>query len=288
MWHRNPEPGSHYRLGMPALTRGPLPARVYWMRRLVVLGIASLLVVGIGRLLGGGSDASDPTDQATPVAAGVSSSTGTPSTYDVPAAGESRRPGGKKKPRKPVLAKPDGPCADGDILVTPAVENAVAGRAVRLALELRTLESEACTWRVARDSLTVKITSGNDDIWSSRECPRAIQMRDVVVRKAVTSRVFLTWNARRSDETCSNRTEWAMPGWYHVTAAALAGEPSDVQFELATPVAGTITRTVTPSQRPSQRPSQQPGQQPSQRESGRPVTPSERPSKSPSGAVEPD
>ena len=41
---------------MRRLTRGPLPARVYWRRRLVLLGVGLVLVVGIGRLLGGGSD----------------------------------------------------------------------------------------------------------------------------------------------------------------------------------------------------------------------------------------
>ena len=45
---------------MAALTRGSLPARVYWTRRLMVLGTAVLLVIGIARLLGGGSDDSTP------------------------------------------------------------------------------------------------------------------------------------------------------------------------------------------------------------------------------------
>ena len=46
------------------MTRGRLPARVYWVRRLMVLGIATLLVVGIARLLGGSSDGASSDDQA--------------------------------------------------------------------------------------------------------------------------------------------------------------------------------------------------------------------------------
>ncbi|HEX5862149.1 MAG TPA: hypothetical protein VFY58_09925, partial [Nocardioides sp.] len=45
---------------------------------------------------------------------------------------------------------------------------------------------------------------------------------------------------------CSELTSWALPGWYHVAAAALAGEPSDVQFELERPEREEITKTVRP------------------------------------------
>lgn len=267
---------------MPALTRGPLPARVYWVRRLLVLGTATLLVVAIARLLGGGSDASsDPDAQL------VADGSPTATLTDQPTASESARKPGKRasKSQEPVLAQPDGPCANDDVAITPKVENAVAGRDVRVVLQLRTLTSQACTWRVSRDSVTVNITSGKDRIWTSRDCPAAIEPRDVIVRQAVTTNVPLVWaQAKRSAEGCTRYTGWAMPGWYHVTAAPLGGEPSDLQFELTTPVAGTITKTVTPSQKPSQKPSQQPAQS----ASGRPVTPGQGSSHSPSGAVEPN
>jgi hypothetical protein len=39
-----------------------------------------------------------------------------------------------------------------------------------------------------------------------------------------------------------------MPGFYHVEASALAGEPDDRQFELEAPSAPVITRTPEPHQ----------------------------------------
>ena len=39
--------------------RGPLPARVYWTRRLVVLVVPLLLVVVLARVLGGSADGKD-------------------------------------------------------------------------------------------------------------------------------------------------------------------------------------------------------------------------------------
>lgn len=257
------------------MTRGPLPARVYWTRRIFVLGTALLLVFGIARLLGNGSDAADNGAAQLSADTTTSSSSGSPSVDASTTVSETAKPGKKNRTRTPdptpTLAAPTGTCSGADVAVTPEVKDAVGGRPVLLVLQLRTMVSEACTWRVAPDSLAVSITSGEDDIWSTRECRRAIPVREVVVRKAATTQIGVTWNGKRSDETCSRFTDWAMPGWYHVTAAALGGEPSDVQFELVKPTPETITRTITPS--------------PTATASGRPVT---DPSGKPSGAVEPD
>lgn len=261
------------------MTRGPLPARVYWTRRLMVLGTAVLLVVAIGRLLGNGSDgSSDPDDRAAQVAAESSPSEteyADPTTSPTPKKKRTRTPD-----PTPTLAVPVGECDGTDIAVTPLVKEAVAGRDVTIVLQLRTIESPACTWSVGSGAMTLDITSGDDRIWTSRECPASIPREPVVVRQAVTSKIEVVWNSKRSDEeTCTKLTDWAYPGWYHVTAAALGGEPSDVQFQLVTPTAETITRTAKPTQSPSGSPSGKPAQKPS----GRPVV-----SQSPSGAVEPD
>ena len=108
--------------------------------------------------------------------------------------------------------------------------------------------TEACTWQASPQTLTVTITSGDDYIWSTRECPVAIPVQDVVIRQAVDTPVVVTWSAKRSDETCSDRTEWAFPGFYHVKAAALGGEATDVQFELLRGVPAVITKTADPQQ----------------------------------------
>ena len=97
--------------------------------------------------------------------------------------------------------------------------------------------------------MTVTITSGSDFIWSTRECPAAIPVQDVVIRQAVDAPVVVTWkDGRRSDETCSGRTDWARPGFYHVEAAALGGEGTDVQFELVAPTPAVVTQTAEPQQ----------------------------------------
>lgn len=246
MWHRDPPVGRDYLDDMTTLTRGPLPARVYWVRRLMVLGTAVLMVFAVARVLSGGGDA-DPDGTARAVqVAGTPTATADEPAPPAPTETRTRKPRKDKEPPEPVLAEPEGECADEDIAVTPSVERAVAGRTVLLVLELRTITSPACTWRVSPDSLTVKITSGDDDIWSSRQCERAIPRRDLVVRKKVTTKVGVHWSGRRSDDGCTRFTDWALPGWYHVNAAALAGEPSDLQFRLERPAREVIVREPEP------------------------------------------
>ena len=235
---------------MTALTRGPLPARVYWTRRLVVAAVAVAVVAAGVRVAG--LFAGDPEPPARAATASGPTTTGPrevpylpPPVTESSAPRDDRRHDKDKRPG-PVLAAPEGPCDSSDIAVTPTAGRTVAGSPVRFVLELRTISSPACTWEVSPESLTVKITSGKDEIWASRQCPRAIPTREVVVRDNVTTELELVWSARRSDEECTRLTEWALPGWYHLNAAALAGEPSDFQFELAAPEPEVVTQTVEP------------------------------------------
>ena len=237
--------------------RGPLPARVYWTRRVVVLAVPLLLVIVLARLLGGSSDGKDPSaGRATQAGATVAE---TPATSPAPTAGpmaeeQSGGKKGKKKrtqetvPPEPVLAEPTGPCTDSDIVATPVITSAPGGADIAIQINLRTKVAEACTWQASPTTMTVTITSGDDYIWSTRECPAAIPPQDVVIRQAVDAPVVVTWSAKRSDETCSNRTAFAMPGFYHVEAAALGGDGTDVQFELVAPQPGVITKTAEPEQ----------------------------------------
>lgn len=230
--------------------RRPLPRRVYWFRRTMVLVLACALVFGVGRLLDGGSD-EDAGPSARPASsAGSASGTLTPSGG---ATSEARPTGrattGAVKPRRTrtPLAMPTGPCRDSDVRVIPTLgEPAYAGGDVALTLKLTTFESPACNWEVSPSSVAVKLTSGSDRIWSSQDCRSAVPTVPVVLRDKKATYVDVTWSARRSDAECSNLTGWAVPGWYHVSTAALGSEPVTQQFELLAPVPQTITPTPTP------------------------------------------
>ncbi len=246
---------------MTALTspKGPLAPRVYWTRRLLLLGVVFLLVFGIARVLGGGSDAKSAAPTAKQAAAEVQATetpvaTQTPSTLEEsPSESAGTKKNGKKKkqkvektPEAPVLPVATGVCTNEDVLVTPTVAGAQGGGQVQFVLNFRTKVTPACTWQVSADTVTLKVTSGADDIWASRECPRSIPTQDVTLYRDFDTSIPATWSGRRSDEDCSKLTEWVDAGWYHVLAATYAGEPADLQFELGVPSPVTVTKTVQP------------------------------------------
>ena len=183
-----------------SLTRGPLPAKVYWRRRLVLVGGALALVLALGRVLGGGSDGSSEDPGAAQVAGEPTSSAPSASPSTKKKKSRPNQPISPPSSRAPELAVPDGPCVDSDIQVTPSVVgDAVAGRDVTVQLDVRTLVDEACTWRVSSDHLSVAITSGADDIWSTQQCPKVIPVQDLIVRRDVTASLTMVWkDARRS------------------------------------------------------------------------------------------
>lgn len=230
---------------MSAVTRpqGPLPARVYWTRRAVVLGVAFLMIFTLARVLGGGSDGKSDPDQAAPVAGEPTGSATAPETTGSQQEGNGDR-GDTRKPRKSLLAQPDGPCDVADLKIRASITQVASSAEIRIPLKLTTTVP-ACTFEVSRASVVVKLTSGRDHIWSSQDC-RGIESKTVVVRAEKPAWARLVWNGRRSGIACGPSALWALPGWYHVTAAPLGGEPSDKMFELTPRKRERITEAPEP------------------------------------------
>lgn len=220
-----------------------------------MLAVPILLVVVIARVLGSSADGKDEsTAKATQAGATTAATTAAPTagpTVEAAPSGKKSKKGRKNRteevvPPEPVLAEPTGPCTESDIVATPVLTSAPGGADVPITINLRTITTEACTWQASPETMTVTITSGSDYIWSSRECPASIPPQDVVVRQAADAPVVVTWSAKRSDEECTQWTKWAMPGFYHVQAAALGGDATDVQFELTGGVPAVVTTTADP------------------------------------------
>lgn len=224
-----------------ARPRGPLPPRVYWTRRAVVLGVAFLLVFGFARVLGSGSDGKSDRGDTAEQAAGDQTALPTTTTTRTPKVTPTKK--------KRVLAQPDGPCDPTEITVRARIVKEANDGEIRIPLELTGTDA-ACTWTVSSRSMVVKIISGDDRIWSSQQCPGRLPQGAVVVRSAVATTVVFVWNGRRSDPDCSSSAAgFALPGSYHVIAAALGGEPTDVQFLLTRPPTERVTVTPTPKQK---------------------------------------
>ena len=232
--------------------RAALPRRVYWVRRTVVLLVALALVFGVAQLLG--RTGGDPgADTATPV---VASPTGTPRVEE-PTPGTSaaeerealgKRLAGKRRDRLP---RPEGPCDDSDVVVTPSITEAHAGAAVDIVLKLTTVEAKACRWQVSARSIFLTITSEDGVIWSSQECPGAIPEEAVVPRRKRAAEVTVVWNGRESDADCTRAPPWVLSGSYSASAVARGSvTPVESEFVLGPAVQPTVTKPATPTPSP--------------------------------------
>jgi hypothetical protein len=231
------------------LTRGHLPARVYWVRRLLLLLLVLALAWTMTHVFGGDPEPQAKAKQAAASTKGSNAGPGSKATGPTTVYGPQVTGGNKHKKQKapePVEVPPEGPCVDDDVVSAPSVGKAYAGRDVTLRFKLHTIRSAACTWRVSPTTVTARITSGEDNIWNTVECPGAIRKQDVVLRRSEWTKVTFAWSGRRSDQGCTKNTDWAMPGWYHLSVSALGGEPQDVQFELSKPQPEVVTKTVQP------------------------------------------
>ncbi|NYI79909.1 hypothetical protein [Nocardioides panzhihuensis] len=230
-------------------TGGRLPASVYWRRRLAVLSIVLLLVVGLSRFFVNASD--EPDDTATPV---VDQPTATVTVTPTPSAEPSKQAGnaGGNKPDKPKKPKssappePTGECSPSDIVVEPAVADGYSYDNVTIPLQLRTVKASACTWKLSPDALQVRISQkGGDLVWSTVDCPKAVPTKEIVVRRDVVTTLPLTWTGRRVVAgECTGHGPWVKPNFFVIVAAALGGEPSSATFGLYKP--GTALSRTEP------------------------------------------
>ncbi|MFI5622590.1 hypothetical protein ACIA03_03905 [Nocardioides sp. NPDC051685] len=228
-------------------TGGRLPASVYWRRRLAVLGIVLLLIVGISRFFLSGSDGVD--DTAKPVADEPTATvtvTPTPSATPSKKAGNAGNAGKPKKPKSSAPPEPAGECSPSDIVVEPAVSDGYSYDNVTIPLQLRTVKASACTWKLSADALQVRISQkGGDLVWSTVDCPKAVPTKEIVVRRDVVTTLPLTWTGRRVVAgECTGHGPWVKPNFFVIVAAALGGEPASATFGLYKP--GTALSRTEP------------------------------------------
>jgi hypothetical protein len=268
--------------------RGPLPPRVYWRRRLVTLAVLVGIVMLVGRMFGGDDteaaadrepSAPAPSTSASPAPEPTASGepTAEPTAEPTRNRAEERRERRRERIRErrqavqesrmAELSGPSGPlaqaageCLASEVVVTPDVEDTDAFGAVPLRVGLSANGDRACTFEFGPDTVALRVTSGDDLIWETLSCERALEEQSVVVRPAWLTYVEVDWTGRRADEGCGDTGDFAQPGYYWAEAAALGGEPQRSQFELDTPPKPEPTEK--PSEKPADGESAKPGDGP--------------------------
>ncbi len=235
---------------------GPEPPQTYWVRRLLVIAAAAVALVIILALIvntrGGQAavpqapvstaavstpGASDPavtptsspsgsTSRSTPSPSSQSSSREPSSRESSPRETSSRQPSTSTAPKA-------GPaeCAADDLRATltgkPTLKEKQGNR---FNLSLINGSSASCLVSATRKNFELKIYSGTDRIWSSKDCPAEVKAVTEKVESEGAVEWKISWNGRRSLPRCKQSAEVPLPGTYFATAELDGAQPVQLRM----------------------------------------------------------
>ena len=199
---------------------------IYWRRRMSVL-VAVLVVVAVvawacssggsgpQRPSGTQSSASLSPTAADPLLAGLHTmtmGTTTPSPTPSPS---------KATPAAAALSKrPGDPCSEGDLVLSMQGKQDVYASGVQpnFLISLVNTGPVMCSADVGPRSMEVRITSGEDRIWSNSECVSGEATEVQRLQRGVPFVRSLNWDRRRSSSDCRTDPPAALPGTYVAVA----------------------------------------------------------------------
>jgi hypothetical protein len=200
------------------LTVGPLPAAVYWRRRVGVLLAVAMVVLVISYACGsaqgptaGAGTHPTPTPTPTPTPSLLHPSTGTP------------------KPQQSAftlsVGVATGPCTDSEMQVTAAAATSTVqrGQPVDVTITIKNVSRRTCARDIGADMQELRLLDGTTLVWSSDDCNanRGHNMQSFGPGRQVS--YTLTWNGRRSrtgvgEKTCDANADAPDVAQYQLVA----------------------------------------------------------------------
>ena len=170
---------------------GPQPPSVYWRRRLLLLLLVVVVIVVVILIIvrpGSGSPSATPS--------GSNSASHAPSGSATSGSGSSATA-----------------CDPSVITLTPITDAAsyAADAQPQLSMQITNSGASACTFDVGTDAQVYLITSGSDQIWSSKDCQTAPAANKQVLQPGkVLSTTPFAWDRTRSSTTTCTGTRPAV------------------------------------------------------------------------------
>jgi hypothetical protein len=90
----------------------------------------------------------------------------------------------------------------------------------------------ACVLTVNPRNFELKIYSGTDRIWSSKDCARLVKPTTKTLASQQAFEWKMTWNGRRSRTGCKQRPEIPKPGTYFATSQYAGAAPVQLRMIL--------------------------------------------------------
>ena len=170
---------------------GPQPPSVYWRRRVLLLLLVVVVIVVVILIIvrpGSGSPSANPS--------GSNSASHAPSGSATSGSGSSATA-----------------CDPSVITLTPITDAAsyAADAQPQLSMQITNSGASACTFDVGTDAQVYLITSGSDQIWSSKDCQTAPAANKQVLEPGkVASTTPFAWDRTRSSTTTCTGTRPAV------------------------------------------------------------------------------
>jgi len=227
-------------------TVGPLPAAIYWRRRILLLSVlAVVLVAGVafarsGEAAGSGTSRDTAADRSTPKADDTSApdqlpyQDGTPAHPWLPGVGQvpppataspsaSRSPSPappKPAPRVTVAPKPAGPCANTELRLTATVDRAQwrLGSQPRFHLVVRNISTRSCTRDLGATQQELRVVQGRARLWSSDDCQPSRGSAVTTLKPGEQRTYDMTWSGKTSTRGCTTTRTLVKRGNYQVLA----------------------------------------------------------------------
>ena len=91
---------------------------------------------------------------------------------------------------------------------------------------------QTCTASVNPDNFELRIYSGSDRIWSTKDCATIVKPVPRTLEADQALEWKLAWNGLRSRAGCKSRPEIPRPGTYYATAQLTGAEPVQLLMTL--------------------------------------------------------
>jgi hypothetical protein len=237
---------------------GPEPARTYWIRRGILLVLALMLAVfvvfAVARLTKAAVATAPPpvipavvTSPTPSPPASTSGSTSSPAT-SASAGPTATTPGAKPaatptvttspttavSPAPRTIGTPD--CQPSGLRVILKGDRTLSpGENVKFSLSLVNASGHTCLTSVTDQNFELKVYSGKDRIWSSRDCGKVLDAFDKKLAAKADVDWTVTWNGERSvkGERCKQGSDTPRSGIYWATAQLKGAEPVQLRITIS-------------------------------------------------------
>lgn len=236
---------------------GPEQPRTYWQRRgLVIVAVLVAIAVAVTvivNLAGGGDQqqavpaastqpagtqpAASPTSntaRSTPAPAPSKSAKAPATTATSPKASTSAKSSSAPPATKqPATKMPTPACKASELRATLRGDQKLKiSQKTTFTVTLINGGPTTCVVSVTPSTFELKVYSGTDRIWSTKDCAMSVKPFEKAVASEGEVAWTMMWNGRRSADGCKNRSETPRPGTYFATAQLKGADPVQLGMTL--------------------------------------------------------